>query len=286
VDVTSTVLDVTLCLLLVSAGAVTLATTTPNDASTGPSTAASERAQTLATTTATVEFEPAGATDRNPSRSRTRNGTVAALLADAAVRNLSVGGTPVSAGRGRFERAVGEATRATVGAVGVSVVARWQPFPGASITAVTAVGPSPPSDADVHAATVSVPSGLPSARRAAHRQADREGFAGVARVLGDRAVAGLYPTGVTAAALDPSPESDSPQVAVLRERYRRTAALADVRVATSARGIDVRRTNARLADAFATRFERELRREYETPEAAADAVEVGTVTVVVRTWSR
>lgn len=283
---TSTVLDVTLCLLLVSAGAVTLATTTPSDQSTGPSTAASDRAQTLATTTATVEFAPAGATEEDASWSRTRNATVAALLADAAVRNLSVGGTPVSAGRGRFERAVDEVTRATVGAVGVSVVARWRPFPDASVTAVTAVGPSPPSDADVHAATVSVPSGLPSARRAAHRQADREGFTGVARVLGTRVVAGLFPPGTTAAALGPSPESDSPRVASLRDRYRRTAALADVRVAESENGVDVRRTNARLASAFATRFERELRRTYETPEAAADAVEVGTVTVVVRTWSR
>jgi len=284
--VTSTVLDVTLCLLLVSAGAVTLATTTPHDASTGPSTTASDHAQTLATTTATVEVAPAGAADRNASRSRTRNGTVAALLADAAVRNLSVDETPVSAGRGHFERVVGEATRATVGAVGVNVVARWRPFPDASVSAVTAVGPSPPGDADVHAATVSVPSGLPSARRAAHRQADREGFTGVARVLGDRVVAGLFPPGTTAAALGPSPESNSPRVASLRDRYRRTAALADVRVAKSANGIDVRRTNARLADAFATRFERALRREYETPGAAADAVEVGTVTVVVRTWSR
>ena len=283
---TSTVLDVTLCLLLVSAGAVTLATTTPNDASTGPTTTASDRAQTLATTTATVEFAPAGAENGTESRSRTRNGTVVALLADAAVGNLSVGGEPVSEGRSHFAHAVGEATRATVGAVGVDVVARWQPFPGSSVGGVAAVGQSPPSDADVHAATVTVPSGLPSARYGAQRVAGREGFAGVARVVAHRVVTGLFPAGVTAAVLDSNAGTDSRRAASLRERHRRTAALADVRVVESANGIDVRRTNARLVTAFATRFERELRREYETPEAAAAAVEVGTVTVVVRTWSR
>jgi hypothetical protein len=286
VAVTSTVLDVTVCLLLVSAGAVTVATTAPSATPDGHRPGASDRGQTLATTTATVEFTPRTGSGGNASRSRTRNGTVAALLADAAVRNLSVGRRAVTASRDRFERGVVNATRAAVGTAGVSVVARWRPFAGSSIAGVVAVGPSPPRGADVQAATLRVPSGLPSARGAARRAAERDGFAGVARVLGRRIVAGLFPTGVTAAALARRGEAENASAADLRGRYRRTVTLAGARVAESEDGIDVDRTNARLVAAFAATFERELRRQYETPAAGADAVEVGTVTVVVRTWSR
>jgi hypothetical protein len=284
VAVTSTVLDVTVCLLLVSAGAVTLATTATTDAADGNRTGASDRAQTLATTTATVECSPPGAPDGRASQSQARNGTLSALLAGASVRNLSVAGSPVDGGRDRFERGVVDATRAAVGTAGVSVLARWQPFPGSSVAGVVAVGPSPPRGADVHAATLRVPSGLPSARGPARRAAEREGFAGVAEILGRRIVAGLFPAEPTAAAL--ARRSGAEGAAGLGSRYRRTAELAGASVVESGDGVDVERTNDRLAGAFASRFERELRRQYETPAAAAAAVEVGTVTVVVRTWSR
>ncbi|MFB6155505.1 MAG: hypothetical protein ABEJ22_06385 [Haloferacaceae archaeon] len=297
---TSTTLDVTLCLLLVSAGAVTVATTRPPAGTPAATDRADHALETLATSTTTVAYAaPAGesstartrdgaARTRTPSTRRARNGTIAALLADAAVGDVRAGERATGASRdeaprGAFEAAVANETRSAVGAVRVQVVARWRPYPGATVGGRVAVGPSPPPGVDVHAAATTVPSGLPAARAAALEAADGGGYTRVARAVASGVVSGLFPPEATALALAGS----ASRAGRIRARYGRVAAAvgSEAGAPTAASERAVRRANARLADALASRVERTLRRGFESPEAAARAVRVDSVTVVVRTWS-
>lgn len=168
----STVLDVSLGLLLVGAAVLTLlGTPTPvTDPAQGR---AEEVATTLAGSTATVSYDGEEGT-------RTVHGTLAGLLADAAVSNR----TP-SSGRS-LRSAVGNATRPVLGGRGwrAGVVATWRPFEGAAVFAQVQVGAEPPVGVDVHAATMTVSSGLDPVREDALVAAEQRGFAGVAEVLG------------------------------------------------------------------------------------------------------
>lgn len=169
----STVLDVSVSLLLVGVAVLTLLST-PTPGSDPASGRAEEVATTIAGTTATVRYEASGGT-------RTVHGTHAGLLADAAVSNR----TPAS-GR-RLRSAVAEATRPVLGGSGwrAQVVATWRPFEGADDAARVRVGRGPPDGVDLHAATMSVPSGLATVGETARVAAERRGFPGVAAVLAD-----------------------------------------------------------------------------------------------------
>jgi len=158
----STVLDVALFLLLVSA-AVGLVYAAPrvddpgSDAVADPDVAA-ETATTLATSTTTVWYEPAaGEAPARPAR-----GTVAAHLARATVANATVDDRPFG-GAPAYETAVRNATRTALSRVragtAIQVRTHWEPLPGAGLGGGFVVGPSPPPGADVHAATVAVPVG-------------------------------------------------------------------------------------------------------------------------------
>jgi len=169
----STVVDVAVCLLLVGAAALTLtgAPIAEPDPATGR---AEELASTLAGSTGTVVYADAG-------RERTARGTLAGLLAAAAVTNR----TPAT-GDG-FRQAVANATRPALGAREWrgQVTATWRPYEGADPGGTVVVGPTPPPGVDVHAATTGVPSGLDPRRRAILTEADRDGYTGVATLLAD-----------------------------------------------------------------------------------------------------
>lgn len=177
VDVTdravSTVLDVSVCLLLVGAATLTLSTapTAGPDPATGR---AEELATTLAGSTATVTYRAGG-------RRRTARGTYAGLLADAARTDARD-----ALGREAFRAAVVESTRPVLGGEGwrAQVIVAWRPYEGADAGRVV-VGESPPPSADVHAATTLVPSGLGAVGPAAEAAAARDGYRGVAGVLAD-----------------------------------------------------------------------------------------------------
>lgn len=165
----STVLDVSVCLLLV--GAATLTLSTAPVAGPDPSAGrAEELATTLAGSTATVTY-----------RQRTARGTYAGLLADAARTDARPG-----LGRDAFRGAVVAATRPVLGGDGwrAQVVVTWRPYEGADVGRVV-VGEAPPPSADVHAATTLVPSGLGAVGPAAEAAATRDGYRGVADVLAD-----------------------------------------------------------------------------------------------------
>ncbi|WP_168216204.1 DUF7284 family protein [Halorussus halobius] len=147
----STVVDASLCLLLVSASALVLsgpptADGTPRQHGVAPA-SADETAELLATATARVNYSVDG-------RTRTAHDTLAGLLAsavDADVRTAAPGASSTFA-----EAVIGKVNRqlGRLG-VGVRVVARAPPGrvgPDESPAGRLAVGPASPPDADVHAA--------------------------------------------------------------------------------------------------------------------------------------
>lgn len=189
----STVLDVSLCLLLVGAAVLTLTGVPAPEADPAAGTADAV-ATSLAATETTVDYARAG-------RTRHAHGSLAGLLADAAVVN----GTPDDAPN--FTAAVARATLPALAGEGWHgrVVATWRPYEGADRGGSVTAGPAPPPGADVHAATMRLPSGFAPASGSVRDAAARADYQGVADVLVD-------------ATLD---EDDGPR----RERYvRETAA--------------------------------------------------------------
>lgn len=169
----STVLDVSVCLLLVGAAVLTLlgAPAPDPDPAAGR---AQEVTSTLAGSTATVSYDDRG-------ENLTTHGTLAGLLAEAAVANATP--TPDQ----QFRAAVANATRPVLAAPTwrTQAVVTWRPYEGAEAVGVMRVGREPIADADVHAATMQVPSGLPPVRQEARAAADRDGYGGVATVVAD-----------------------------------------------------------------------------------------------------
>lgn len=291
---TSAVLDVTLCLLLVSAAAVTLVAV-PGDAGRD---SAGDRADavgtTLTTSTATVNYSlTPGAKDAEadglasfpttsgPEFERSTHGTFAGLLADAAVGTAAVDDEQLVHTDDGFRDAVRARIRQDVTDGGVQLLARWVPYRGSHLRGCVTVGPSPPPDATVHAATVSVPSGLPTAQDEASRAAVESGFEGVARVFAERVVVGLFPPDDLRFAL----RGDYPVSRLARYRYHRAGQSYGVGVAGDDGELRPREANDRLTDAVADAVERDLRQTFERPSAAAESVRVDEVRIVVRTWS-
>lgn len=310
---TSTTLDVTLCLLLVSAAVAILAgTAPPGDDHHDPGTAA-QVADRLATTTVTVTFDPSASdalresADRSVSQSeRTVHGTPAMLLARAAVADLRVNPAPIEnhtganthtpslAARpvGSFGHAVETHTRqALVGVDGsVQVVARYTPIGDRARTSDTAivgrvaVGPEPPDDVDVSVRRVRVPVGTSATATptALDRAAESGGFEALSTVLADATLDTMLPP--PRAQWGMRDDAMRPAVAA---RFHELAASLDSPVAVE---VDGRRqpTQVReaLASALAAEYEVALRSRYESPTAAAAAVDPTVVTVTIRTWSR
>lgn len=294
----STVVDVTVFLLLVGGAIATLVGGTgaiPAEGGnpSGNGNPAAEDARLLATNTATVNYSLAPAT-RSPSDDRTfhrtggsafertAHGTLASLLADAAVAAAAVEERRLSHASEEFERTLESTVRERLDRRGVrtNVEAVWKPYPGAPLSGRITIGDSPPRDADVHAATLQVDSGIPASQERAGRGARTAGYQGVARVVADDVVRGLFPPRETRLAL----RGDAPVDALTAQRYRRTAEL----IGATPHGIDegnVTESNDRLATALARRLEADIVEQYDSPEAAADAVDTETVHITVRTWS-
>jgi hypothetical protein len=273
----STVVDAALCLLLVSGAVATLAYV-PADPDPSRADSADETADLVGASTARVDYAlatPDGDVDRSA------HGTLAELLADAAVANATVRGRPLSNDSDAFERRVVAVVERAVARPTVSVMVRatWKPYPSSPVSGTITAGDAPPPDADVHVATLSVPTGAPTVRGGVTEAAD-DGFRGVARVTARGVVGTLFPPEETAVALQ-----DRQTRAATTERYRRAATLFD----TNVDGDDperVRRTNARLAAALEDRLVDDFAERFDTPAAAAAAVSVGEVRIVVRTWER
>jgi len=281
------VVDVTAFLLLVGAA---IAVVVNGPAVEEPTTAnpAAERTELLATSTASIEYAlavpgdpPPWTTNATATHQRTAHGTLAELLAEAAMGRVTWEGHRLSRAGTGFERAVATTTRNRLHERGRRTVVRahWEPYRGAPLNATMRVGQRPPPSADVDAATLTVPSPSPAVRKRAARAAARGGYRPVAAVVAGAVVEGLFPPRQAQLALD----GDYPADRLMSRRYRRMGAL------TRAGQLSVESTramklNADLTATLAARFERDMRRQFDSPQAAADAVHTGTVTVTVRTW--
>jgi len=274
----SAVVDAALCLLLVTGAVATLAYV-PADSAPSRANAADETADALGASTERVNYTLT-VDDRRLERSA--HGTLAELLADAAVANATAWGRPVSPTSRRYVERATEAAAAAVARpnASVSVRATWEPYPGSPVRGTVSAGDPPPRGADVHVATLTVPSGGPAVAGDG-RTAD--GYRGVARATATAIVRTLFPPAETALAL-----SDPATAQSTATRYDRTAGALGTVAVDPAPGTrrDVVQANGRLADALTQRFAEDLEAEFESPHAAASAVSVGEVRIVVRVWER
>lgn len=287
----STVLDATLCLLLITA-AVGVLVAAPSDRGAerdqGAERSAAATTDVLTTSTARVEYSVDPTSDdvapTYPSSDgayrRSAHGTLAELLAAAAVAAGRVEETSIVP-HDAFESAVRTATAARIADVAddARVIARWEPYPNAPVEGSVAVGPTPPPDADVEAAaaTVSTPGRCPE--RSTTRTS-RRGFDGVAQRLATCVVRTWFPPDATRVALRGQP----PAPELVTHRYRRaTGALGvSVRAPTSPRHVDA--ANDLLGTGLTELLADDLRERYETPGRATLDASVGQVVITVRTW--
>ena len=278
----STVLDVAVFLLLVSAAVATV--TLP--ASPAPETDVGSVAGTLGTATAdvayplsvTVAFE--NGTETTISTGRRANGTVANLLADAAVSSARLGPPDGNTGATGYRRAVANRTRALLRwfEADIQVEARWRPYVGAPLSGNLTVGPAPPHS-DRMVATLDVPAPVapvePSATRAA-----AGGYESVATLVANATVRGLYPPRRMELAIHAGGLARGLAI----RRYRRLLDGLETDVSRSLRTGAVDEVNRALAAALADVFATDMRGRYDTPAAAAAAVRAGRVRIVVRGW--
>lgn len=311
----STVLDVAVFLLLVSAAVGILyaapdAGDSHDDADVAPAVAT-----TLATTTTGVEYAPH--VDGAAGAVRTQRGSILALLARTTVANAAwddagsddapasattadaagssdapAGATTADAAGGlapAYEAAVRNETRAVLRSlerdVTIQVRAVWEPLSGSGLRGETVVGPSPPPGTDVHAATTTVPVGSPPATAGAN---DASGGASarncrvLAEVVARDVIGQRFPTERTSATL----RGDGGSRERVSARYRAVAASLGIDPDEVPRGTDATGTNARLTAALASQLEPTACEGYADTSAAAGAAAPAAVTVVVRAWSR
>lgn len=277
---TSAALDACLCLLLVSAAAVTVTSVPRPDTEADRADAVAE---TLAVETAQVTYalRPVGREERQagPEYDRNAHGTLATLLARAAVSTVRVDGEPVTRTRAGFVTAVRDAVERRLPAR-TQVVVRFRPYPGAHLGRDLTVGPTPPASADVHTATVHAPSGI-SAPENSTDAAARGGFDGLGDAVAAALVRGLFPPKQGRLAL----AGDPPVETLVAHRYDRASEQYGVRTRGAIEQGDTREANRRLAAAMGDRVASDLRERFESVEAAADALELGDVRISVRTWS-
>lgn len=281
---TATALDACLCLLLISAAAVTVTSVTETAGAVDDTNRADAVAETLTATTAEVSYRlqpvPGSNDGGNPEFERVAHGTLASLLADAAVRTVRVDGTALTGTSEGFADAVRETVRERL-PPRTRVVVRWEPYSGAHIGRQFAVGPSPPPDSDLHAETIRAPSGVDSPSSEAASTATGQGFDALGWVVAESLVRGLFPPAKGRLALG----GDAPVDDLVRHRYRRASQAYGVDTASAIEQADTREANRRIASAMREQVASDLRNGAENPDEAAASLELATVEISVRTWS-
>ena len=254
----STVLDVSVCLLLVGAAVATLALA-PHSADRPAGPDGDAAASTVAKVTTTV---PAGG-------GRRAHDTLAGHLATAAVANARLDGDRLT--ETTYPAAVADETDALTHDR-TYVTARWAPYSDGPLGGTVAAGTRPPPNADVAARALTVDSGVAAPDEV-------RTFEGLARAIADAYVAWLFPPERTYASLADPRTSDRTTA-----RYRAASATVGADVHGPVADGAVRVANERLSATLARRIEGALREQYATPEAAAEDVTVDEVDLVVRRW--
>ncbi|WP_124194614.1 DUF7284 family protein [Natrarchaeobius chitinivorans] len=214
----STVVDVSLCLLCITASIGVIAVFLAEDLDRHDPQIADETAQTIATSTTTVEYsiqsverhDDTGVFDDaqydDDRYERVKHGPLAQLLASAAIASLHLDGEPLSYAGTEFREAVDVSVGSElIGANdNVHVLATWEPYEDASIRGETVAGDRPPTDADVSTATFTVASDFPSVSEAeleGSYDATNRSFDRTAEPIADAIVSGMFPNESTTIAL-------------------------------------------------------------------------------------
>lgn len=278
---TATAIDAGLCLLLVSAAALTVVGAREPERPPGRADAAAE---TLSVTTARVPYTLAPGVreaGRSPSSGgeldRVAHGTLAELLARAAFRNVTVDGEALTNASASFRNGV---RKTIVDALppGTRVDARWEPYPGSHVRGGVAVGPTPPSDRAVDAARLTVPVHIPSgtANETDGTATAADGPARLAALI----VRALFPPERLRFAL----HDDAPLPALVEHRYRRAGRRYGVETVDALRRDGPGGANDRLRPAVAERVRDDLG-DRSIGSAPVDSLNrTGRVVIVVRTW--
>lgn len=265
----STVVDVTVCLLLVSAAVAALAV----PAVQVPAAGADETADALAKTTANVSVQTE-AGGRAGHRRRV-SGTHAGLLGRAALANLRLDGRPLTRTADEFRAAVANETARVLAwsPQRTSVTAVWEPYGGAPLSGQIRVGSRPPRGVDVSTATLGVP--VPVEDCSANASSAADDYDPVGRVVARCVVDVTLPRDAIE-----MPDPSSPAGNASRRRLR---AYEGVLRSNGSEG-DVETRVARVEAALAERLTADMRERFESPATAAAAVRTGTVRIVVRAW--
>ena len=254
----STVLDVSLCLLLVGVAVTTLVVGVPvGDGELPPR--ADSTARTVATATTTVP-----STLEHPSHD-----TLAGHLGAAALANSRIGGSRTTASQ--YPASVRSAVDDSIGRR-VFVTARWEPYPDAPLSGSVSVGERPPRDVSVAVTRLTIDSGVRPPRNATT-------FAALSSGLASGYVSWLFSPERTRALL-----VDSRTAPAVSARYRRVSDTVAADVRQPLGNARVRGANDALARTLAARLRRDLREQYDSPAAARRNVTVGRVEIAVRRW--
>ncbi|WP_340100820.1 DUF7284 family protein [Salinibaculum salinum] len=266
----STVLDVAVFLLLVSAAVGTLVLADPPEQT---DSRADETAEIIASSTLSIEYGLAGET-------RYAHGTIAELLARAAVANASFEGASLASMDGRFSATVTKETSERLVAPNrTQIVARWVPYRGGPLQGHTVVGQAPPDGLDVHSATISVSVPVAASQeRAANRSED--GYDAVARTVAVAVADGLLPDN----RVDASAFRESPTASATTHRYETFAEATETGVSGLLESGSVGTAHNRIVAGLARTFAADMRDRFDTPAKAAEAVQTGTVHITVRRW--
>lgn len=254
----STVLDVSLCLLLVGVAVTTLVVGVPVDDE-EPAVSADSTARTVATATATVPSGLGYAT----------HDTLTGHLGGAAVLDSSIEGDRLV--DSEYPDSVREAVAVSTGRR-VFVTARWEPYPDAPLSGSVSVGDRPPRDASVAVTRVTTDSGIRPPR-------DAKTFEDLSHELASAYISWLFPPERTRALL-----VDVRTAPAVSTRYSRVGDSLAVDVRPAVTDAHVRRANDALTDALASRLHRDLRARYDSLAAARRNVTTGTVETAVRRW--
>jgi len=296
--------DATLALVVILAalGVLVAFTDLPEDEH-EPATA-DYTAQTLAGSTANVTYdvsEAVEALDREAfalyeeypleGTERVAHGPFPAQIAAVAVANAEIDGERLTVEANDYERALDDRLqRALVHAqFETQVTAVWKPVDGVDLQGETVMGQSPPVDADVSTATMTVSSGAPAV--AAEPEAlDDDEFDVLARAVADAIVEGYLPEHESQRAL----ESSGLAYYLTTYRYVRMASVLPAADSDSGEferwlvpfdePVDAEAANAYLSEHLAAELETALAERYESATEAAANVSAETVTITVRTW--
>lgn len=179
----STVLDVTLALVLISASVLMLFVFLGSEDTRSDPVQADRTAETLAGTTTSLEYSTEAVLDRDTDESeshyynesiladvdedshyldRSARGSLTGLLTDAAVVNADLWGNEWSQLGVDFEQAVNGATLGAVTGLdhSVRIDAVWVPYEGSGIVGEASAGRAVPPDADTNSVTFVAPSGV------------------------------------------------------------------------------------------------------------------------------